>query len=171
MAILTRNTANVVIYAPLYELVFRLIRPHTLLMAEKYNFMCLNEIENSNMASRLRWHRYQKGMRQQDVADSIGLERSTYTSYEEEGRDYYPIDKMEKLAVLFGVPLTELLDDYHLFLYHGQGRQIKAVRDRLNMTQKKFGEIWGVTKSMVGKWENDRCIISRDMWKHLYDLR
>ena len=45
------------------------------------------------------------------MADFAGIDRSTYSSYEEDGRDYYPIDK---IAELFSVPVTELLDEFNL---------------------------------------------------------
>ena len=41
-----------------------------------------------------------------------------------------------KLAELFEVPLENLLDDYNLFLFAGTGEQIKAIRQRLGLTQK-----------------------------------
>ncbi len=43
-------------------------------------------------------YRYRKALLQRDVADYLGIYRSTYTHYEEEGRDYYPIEHMEKLT-------------------------------------------------------------------------
>ena len=37
--------------------------------------------------AKLRWLRYQKGLRQRDVADYAGIDRSTYVHYEEYGKD------------------------------------------------------------------------------------
>ena len=38
---------------------------------------------------------YQQGLLQRDVADDTGLDRSTYSGYENTLRDYYSIEKME----------------------------------------------------------------------------
>lgn len=75
-----------------------------------------------------------------------GLDRSTYSGYEKAGRDYYPIEKMEKIAELFSLPVTELLDEFNLFLYNGQGRQMKVTRRQKNMTQAEFARLLGVSR-------------------------
>ena len=92
--------------------------------------------EITETADKLRWLRYQKGLRQRDVADYAGIDRSTYVHYEEYGKDLYPPEHMEKIAQLFEVPVDTLLDDYNLFLRNGQGNQIKAIRTKLGLTQK-----------------------------------
>lgn len=73
---------------------------------------------------------------QREVADRLGIHRSTYIHYEEDERDYYPIQHMEKLADLYGVPVTELLDEYNLFLYGNQGRKNRVRISKA--TWKKF---------------------------------
>ena len=100
-----------------------------------------------------RWYRYQKGLRQRDVADYAGIDRSTYIHYEEAGRDFYPKEHMEKLAELFEVPLEDLLDDYNLFLLRGQGEQIKAMRQRQGLTQKAYAAQLGVPLQKFKRWE------------------
>ena len=72
--------------------------------------------EITEMADKLRWLRYQKGLRQRDVADYAGIDRSTYVHYEEYSKDLYPLEHMERIAQLFEVPVESLLDDYNLFL-------------------------------------------------------
>ena len=54
--------------------------------------------------------------------------------YEEVGKDYYPVDKLGKIAELLEVDITELMDDYNLFLYQDQGRQLRARWEALGMT-------------------------------------
>ncbi|MBS6824056.1 MAG: helix-turn-helix transcriptional regulator [Oscillibacter sp.] len=59
----------------------------------------------------LRNHRNSgQGLRQRDVADYAGIDRSTYVHYEEYGKDLYPPEHMEKIAQLFEVPVETLLD-------------------------------------------------------------
>ena len=47
------------------------------------------------------------------------------SGHEDTLRDYDPIERMQKIAELFAVPVTELPDESNLLLYNGQGRQIK----------------------------------------------
>ena len=83
----------------------------------KFNLRFSDASEITEIADKLRWYRYQKGLRQRDAADYAGIDRSTYIHYEEAGRDFYPKKHMEKLAELFEVPLENLLDDYKAALW------------------------------------------------------
>ena len=104
-------------------------------------------------------------MLQREVADYIGVDRSTYIHYETVGRDYYPIENMEKLAALFGVPVTELLDEFNSFLYHNQGKQIQARREALGMTVIQYAKHLGVQPDKLRKWESNQVQISKTTWE------
>lgn len=142
--VLAANVAGTLKVAPLQILKFPVVLPHKFLDAEKFNLRFSDASEITEIADKLRWYRYQKGLRQRDAADYAGIDRSTYIHYEEAGRDFYPKEYMEKLAELFEVPLEDLLDDYNLFLLRGQGAQIKAIRQRLGLTQKAYAAQLGV---------------------------
>ena len=165
--LMVRHAINAVTYAPLYIHSFRLVQPHTLVEAEKFNLRYTDPSQIDNTPDKLRWYRYQKGLLQRDVAEYVGMDRSTYSSYEELGRDYYPIDRMRKLAELFEVPLETLLDEYNLFLYHGQGKQIKAMRAARNMTQAEYARRLGVPIGNLKQWETDRVQIFKSTWQQI----
>ena len=164
---MTRHVLDVVSYAPLYIQSFRLVQPHTLVEAEKFNLLYKDPSQIDNTADKLRWYRYQHGLLQRDVADYAGLDRSTYSSYENAKRDYYPIEKMKKIAELFAVPVTDLLDEFNLFLYNGQGRQIKEMRRRRQMTQVEYARHLGVPFGTLQAWEQDRVRIGKQTWIRL----
>lgn len=117
-----------------------MILPHKFQDAEKFNLQFSDFSEITETADKLRWLRYQKGLRQRDVADYAGIYRSTYIHYEEYGKDFYSPKHMEKIAQLFEVPVERLLDDYNLFLRNGQGKQIKAIRMKLGLTQREYAD-------------------------------
>lgn len=167
MVIMSRYTPEAVKYAPLYIHSFRLVQPHTLVEAEKFNIRYTEPSQIHNTPDKLRWHRYRLGLRQRDVADRIGIDRSTYSTYEEAGRDYYPIKVMAKLAELFNLPVTELLDEFNLFLYYGQGEQIRQMRQSRGMTQKEYAGRIGVPLGSLKKWEQNRVTISKSNWENL----
>lgn len=136
--ILISNISGSVKVAPLQILQFPVILPHKFQDAEKFNLQFSDFSEITETADKLRWLRYQKGLRQRDVADYAGIYRSTYIHYEEYGKDFYSPKHMEKIAQLFEVPVERLLDDYNLFLRNGQGKQIKAIRMKLGLTQREY---------------------------------
>ena len=55
--------------APLQILKFPVVLPHKFLDAEKFNLRFSDASEITEIADKLRWYRYQKGLRQRDVAD------------------------------------------------------------------------------------------------------
>ena len=166
--ILISNVSGAVKVAPLQILQFPVILPHKFQDAEKFNLQFSDFSEISETADKLRWLRYQKGLRQRDVADYAGIDRSTYIHYEESGRDFYPKEHMEKLAELFEVPLEDLLDDYNLFLLRGQGAQIKAIRQRLGLTQKAYAAQLGVPLQKFKRWEQGSVQIFKSTWEKYF---
>ena len=146
----------------------RQLSKHKFLDAEKFNLRFSDASEITEIADKLRWYRYQKGLRQRDAADYAGIDRSTYIHYEEAGRDFYPKEYMEKLAELFEVPLEDLLDDYNLFLLRGQGAQIKAIRQRLGLTQKAYAAQLGVPLQKFKRWEQGTVQIFKSTWEKYF---
>ncbi len=109
-------------------------------------------------------------MFQSEVADYAGINTSTYLSYESGDRDYYPIDKMKRIANLLDVDILELLDDYNRFLYDGQGKQIRKLRKSMGLTQYQFGKRMGVSAGAVKRWESDRVVIFKSTWEKIVRL-
>ena len=124
--------------------------------------------EMTQIADKLRWYRYRQALLQSEVADRIGIDQKTYMRYEEYGRDYYPIEHMQKLAGMYDVPVESLLDDYSLFLYKGQGKQVLEARKKLKMTQKEFADRLGVQLSALKKWEQDRVKMQKATWEKYF---
>ena len=163
--VLAANVAGTLKVAPLQILKFPVVLPHKFLDAEKFNLRFSYASEITEIADKLRWLRYQKGLRQRDVADYAGIDRSTYVHYEEYGKDLYPPEHMEKIAQLFEVPVETLLDDYNLFLRKGQGEQIKAIRTKLGLTQKQYADKLGVSLGNLKHWEQNRKQIFKSTWE------
>ena len=163
--VLAANVAGTLKVAPLQILKFPVVLPHKFLDAEKFNLRFSYASEITEIADKLRWLRYQKGLRQRDVADYAGIDRSTYVHYEEYGKDLYPPEHMEKIAQLFEAPVDMLLDDYNLFLRNGQGNQIKAIRTKLGLTQKQYADKLGVSLGNLKHWEQNRKQIFKSTWE------
>ena len=147
---------------------FPLLAPRKLLDAQKFNIRYTDPSQITEIADKLRWYRYQHALMQKEVAEQIGIDRNTYIHYEEYGRDYYPIEHMEKLAELYDVPVEELLDGYNLFLYKGQGEQIQKIRQGLGLTQKQYAERLGVPLDHLKKWEQNHVRIYKSTWRSIF---
>ena len=159
------NLSGKICLAPLEILRFPLLAPRKLLDAQKFNIRYTDPPQITEIADKLRWYRYQHALMQKEVAEQIGIDRTTYIHYEEYGRDYYPIEHMEKLAGLYDVSVEELLDEYNLFLYKGQGEQIQKIRQGLGLTQKQYAEQLGVPPGTLKQWEQNRVRIFKSTWE------
>ena len=61
-----------------------------------------------------------------------------------------------------------MLDDYNKFLYDGQGKNIRKLREKLNITQKELAEKIGVSLMKVKRWEKDDVRMFRYTWEKLF---
>ena len=80
--------------------------------------------------------------------------------------DYDPSETMGKIAALFQVSVTVLLDDYHLY---GPGKQIKLMRQDRQMTQPEYASCLGVPFGTLQQWEQERVRITKRNWEMLRD--
>ena len=115
---------------PLQSTAFCFLRPRKLTDAEKFNIQYPNPAMLTTTADKLRYYRYKKSLLQREVADYAGINESTYIHYENPEHDYYPMDKLDRIAELLEVDITDLLDEYNRFLYDGQGWQIRKIRQK-----------------------------------------
>ena len=99
---MVQNISGEVKFSPLFIHSFPLLAPHHLLESEKFNIKFSDPSQITEIADKLRWYRYRKALLQREIADLIGIDRSTYIRYEEYGHDYYPIEHIKKLAEQIG---------------------------------------------------------------------
>ena len=78
---------------------------------------------------RLRWWRYPLGLMQREVADLFGISRTTYIEMEIGRIDCFEREVADKLAVLYQIPVDNLIDEYNRLLYTGQGKLTRACRE------------------------------------------
>lgn len=157
-------------YAPLYIHSFRFLTNRHLTKAQSFLFKNPNPEKLTTVSDKLKWYRYQNGLLQSEVAKVMGVDRTTCSRYEENVLEAYPLDKLTKAAEFFEIDVTSLLDDYNLFLYRGQGQQIKRLRKSLNLTQSKFAKYIGVPLGTLKKWEQNRVNIQKKTFHRILEI-
>lgn len=168
--LLSRQQNECTIYIPLVIHSFLFLRPKKLTDAEKFNIKYPNPTMLTTTADKLRYYRYKKSLLQREVAKYAGINESTYIHYENPEHDFYPIDKLSRIAKLLEVDIIDFLDDYNRFLYNGQGWQIRKIRKGMGLTQYQFGKLYGVTAGAVKRWENDKTRVTKTTWKRIMRL-
>ncbi len=159
-----------IIYLPLYILTFP--------MGQYYKNVEANVYLNDNpdpeklktTAEKLRWFRYKNRMLQIEVAQAIGIDRKTYINYEKVEHRAYPHENLKLIAKLYSIDFMDLLDEYNMFLYNGQGKQIQALRQSMNVNIYEFANLFGVKSTTVENWENETVTISKNTWRKLFIL-
>ena len=166
--LMCHNEGGIVRYAPLCFLRFRLVAPRKLLEAQLFNqqYHCYEEIQN--VPDRLRWCRHRLGLMQKEVAELVGISRARYVDFETGSVDYYSKEIVDKLSKIFGIPVTDLLDNYNLFIYRGQGRMIREYRESLGMKKKPFAKMIGLDPGLLRAWEAEQKQMFRNSWEKYF---
>lgn len=167
LKILVSQCFSNIYYIPLYILSFNFNNPSKFLLVDKLQNQFENFSEIQNIADKIKWLRHKKGLLQKDVADYLNIDRTSYVAYEKNSRGSYNINHLKKLAELFEIDITQLLDEYNMFLYKGQAKLLKYIRKELNVTQKDFAYMIDMTKHDVSNWEQSRTVLSKNTWKKI----
>ena len=122
----------------------------------------------TTIPDKLRWLRCSKGLLQREVAEKIGVTREIYSDIESGITRHIPMDAAEKLARFYQMPVTELIDGYHRFLYDGQAAQIRTYRESLGLGKKPFASVMGIPLRSLQEWESGKKVISRKSWERYF---
>ena len=117
---------------------------------------------------RLRWLRHSQGLLHKEAAAQAGIPLPRYIDMETGACTHYPAAVMDKLAALYQVPVKELLDEYNLFLYKGQARQIIALWEKLGLSRTAFARQFGISERSLRAWESEEKVISKGCWERYF---
>lgn len=158
-------------YSLLYVHSFPFLRPHKLADSEKFNTQFADPGLLQTTGDKLRYYRYKKTLRQSEVAEFAGMCTETYSDYELGARNYYPPDKLKRIAELMEVPLEYLLDDYNRFLYDGQAEQLRTSRKERGLSQSQLARQLSVALHCVKQWEQGKVRMTKPMWEMFRKLK
>lgn len=163
MYVLCSSKGSDVRYSPLYIHSFSLSAPRRLPQGR------YEEIEN--VSDKLRWLRAHRDVPKETVADQVGLTLRAYRDLEAGTTQHIQPETLKGLADYYGVPITDLLDEYHQFLYDGQAYRIRTYRESLGMQKKCFARTYGIPIRSLQVWENGKKVISRQCWERYFKGR
>lgn len=157
-------------YAPLFIHAIRFINNRHLKKSQLFlkNSPAPEKLET--VSGKLKWYRLNNGLLQREVAKVMGVDRTTYSRYEDNILEAYPLAILSKAAALFNIDISLLLDDYNTFLYNGQGKQIKGLRKSMKLTQSQFAQNIKTPLGTLKKWEQDKSIIPKKTFEKLSEL-
>ena len=151
LLIMCSTENGVVRYSPLIVFSFRLISPVGVKRIVQFNTTYMRYEDIKSISDRIRWCRLRMGLKQEEAAKVLGLSRSQYFDYENGRKQCFTKEAADRLASFFGIPVTDLLDDYSRFIYEGQGRAVKECRNKLGLSKKAFARLIGTDHETISK--------------------
>lgn len=152
--------------SPLYIHEFPLYRAKFMAHAELLNITYPDPALIPYTATKLRWYRNARGYLQKEIADYLGMNRKLYSFYENDQCEYYPQEMLEKLASFYEIHVTDLMDEYNLFLFNNDpGKQISDFRQSHNFTQRELAGLLDVNPCNLRQWEHNQVRMTRSSWK------
>ena len=135
--------------------------------------MAINERYESyddiqNIPDRLCWLRHRRGLSQPEAAQMLGMTDTSYKDLESGTVRRIRNELAQKLAALFGVPVTDFLDAYSAFLYHGQAASIRAYREKWGLSRKDFSAKMGIKIERLERWEEEQTVLSYKSWERYF---
>jgi len=157
-------------YSPLFIQTIRFINNRHLTKSQE--FLCDNPYPEKleTVSDKLKWYRINCGFLQSEVAKVMEIDRTTYSRYEDNIIEAYPLNKLSKAAELFQIDISLLLDEYNAFLYNGQGKKIKGLRKLMNLTQSQFAKQIETPLGTLKKWEQNNANIPKKAFQKLLQL-
>jgi transcriptional regulator with XRE-family HTH domain len=119
----------------------------------------------STIGGRIKYYRVANKLSQEKVATYAHLDVCTIKRYENNQIEH-TLETCYKIAIAIGVNPLLIYDEYLIFVASNYGKQIKSVRQRLNLTQSQFAAFIGVNRKTIIRWEKEKLHPSR---KFYYD--
>lgn len=92
-------------------------------------------------------------------------------SLEMDSHGYYSLEILEQLAMFYHIPVENLMDEYHIFLYHEPGKIMKQYRKKNHYTQQQLADLMGVWKCTVTNWEKGYTRITKKNYLRFMELK
>lgn len=125
----------------------------------------------ANVPDRLRWLRRSRGLIQKEAAEIAGVSRNVYVDLETGAAKRMPAQAADRLAAYYGVPATDLLDDYSRFLLRDPQTQLRQRRMESGLTREAFARQLGTSLINLERWETGKNTISYKCWERCFAER
>ena len=133
----------------------------------RHSFRVNKHFSPITIGDRIKFYRYEKRMKQTELAEVVGIDVSTLKHYENTNNNH-DLDKLSRIADVLEVDVKLLYDDYHLFLSDDYGAKIKELRKSLGLTQTTFAEKYNTSVKTIKAWEHERVRVSRKTYKKMF---
>ena len=119
---------------------------------------------------KLRYVRLMAGLKQSELAEMVGISRSTLINLENGAvsEENMKTDVLIRIALTCGFERTFCCDPYHSLLANDVGQKIKSYRKEHRMTQQMLADIFHVRKDTVFNWEHHQTDPPMEVLRYLF---
>ncbi|HEX3029694.1 MAG TPA: helix-turn-helix transcriptional regulator, partial [Clostridia bacterium] len=110
----------------------------------------------STIGDRIKHYRLMKGLKQKDIYEKIGIDKSTYIRYESKAVAGLELELCNKICNAIGIEPELVYDEYLSFIASDYGTTIRDFREKHKLTHKKFGTLIGIHPKVTGRWEKGK---------------
>lgn len=133
------------------------------------NIYSTDILPRNTIGEKIKYYRLIKNLHQEQLANLANIDRTTLIRYEND--QLIPsLDITTRIAHALKINPFLIYDDYLKFIAMGYGGKIKNLRVKLKFTQKEFGQLLGVHRKTILRWEKEFEIISRENYEKLKKL-
>ncbi len=138
-----------------------------------YNIQYHSFSRQTTLGDKIRYVRLHAGLTIEQLAQMIGVDRSTLIRYEHNdiSEDFCDTSVLISIEDCCNVERYTLFSDYLLFYELGK---LKQLRQQYNVTQKQLGLHLGFNHKTVSRWEQKKCRPPRKTWQstleYFYEL-
>jgi transcriptional regulator with XRE-family HTH domain len=125
--------------------------------------------ENATTAERIRFYRMKRNMKGDTLSELAGFSRHTIMRYEN-NQSEPSFDDLKKVADALGIEVDKLYDEYYRFLDYPYPQRVKQMRAENNLLQRQLGEMLGVNRRAIERWEHGKHVVNREVWEQLKAL-
>jgi len=124
----------------------------------------------TTVSGRIKYYRLLNGLKQKDICEKIGIDKSTYIHYESKSTTSFDIGMCKKICEAIDVDPALVYDEYMTFIASDYGTTIRTFRKNYKITHEKFGALIDMHPKISARWEKGRSEPSRVSYKKIKEL-
>lgn len=126
--------------------------------------------DNTTIGEKIAFYRKKRNLLSNELANLIGIDRVTMIRYENNQMDC-PYEIIVKIIEVLNVDKHLLMDEYLTFIDYPYSIFVKEKRKLLKLKQYELGEMVGVNRRQIEKWEHGACMITRERYQKLKEIQ
>ncbi|MCQ9303093.1 helix-turn-helix domain-containing protein [Mammaliicoccus sciuri] len=135
-----------------------------------YDISNENSNNNNNLGKKIKTIRLERGLNMREFGEKINNSSDSLVSRWEKGHSIPRQDRLKKIADFANITVEELMQETEESPHISVGRTIRSIRLKNGMNLEEFGNMFGVSKSNVSKWENGKQLPNKLRLKKIAKL-